>query len=153
MTTDMTQAYEWRGRTVVDRDGDKIGKLDEIYLDQRTDQPEWALVKTGPFGTRSTFVPLAGAAPAGASVQVDWDKSQVKDAPTIDADGELSQEDEAQLYRHYGLSYSDGTRGSGRSTGRVQQRVRLGKDVVTDEREVSEEVRKERIDAEGDVDG
>src|SRR3954453_13856710 len=117
MTTDLSNAQEWRGCTVMDRSGDKIGKLDEIYLDQQTGRPEWALVNTGMFGSRSSFVPLSGAAQANDNVIVEWDKARVKDAPNIDADGELSQEEEAQLYRHYGLDYSQGDTGTGHATG------------------------------------
>ncbi len=109
---DMTEAYEWRGRTVVDNDGDKIGKMDEIYLDAETGQPEWGLINTGLFGSKSTFIPLAGAAPQGEDVKVAHDKATVKDAPGIDPDGELSHEEEAELYRHYGMAYS-GTSGAG----------------------------------------
>src|SRR3954454_19828785 len=118
MTTDLSNAQEWRGRTVMDRSGDKIGKLDEIYLDQQTGRPEWALVNTGMFGSLSTFVPLSGASQANDNVIVEWDKARVKDAPNIDADGQLSQEEEAQLYRHYGLDYSQGANtGTGHATG------------------------------------
>jgi uncharacterized protein (TIGR02271 family) len=108
-----TDVYDWRGRTVVDREGEKIGKLDEIYLDRQTNEPEWALVNTGLFGTKSSFVPLKGAAPAGEDVRVAFAKDQVKDAPSIDADGRLSQQEEGQLYRHYELEYSEDDSGSG----------------------------------------
>jgi uncharacterized protein (TIGR02271 family) len=108
-----TEVYDWRGRTVVDRDGEKIGKLNEIYLDRETNQPEWALVNTGRLGKKSSFVPLKGAAPAGEDVRVAYAKDQVKDAPSIDADGHLSQQEEAELYRHYGLEYSEADSGSG----------------------------------------
>jgi uncharacterized protein (TIGR02271 family) len=111
--TAFTEAYQWRGRTVVDRDGEKIGKLAEVYLDEDTDQPEWALVNTGLLGTKSSFVPLKGASPAGEDVRVAYPKEQVKDAPSIDTDGELSEQDEAALYGHYGLDYSHGESGSG----------------------------------------
>ncbi|HKG35728.1 MAG TPA: PRC and DUF2382 domain-containing protein [Solirubrobacterales bacterium] len=113
MQTAMTEAYEWRGRTVLDRDGEKIGKLEEVYLDEQTGRPEWALVNTGMFGTKSNFVPLSGAAPAGGEVRVSFEKDQVKDAPAIDPDGELSQEQEATLYGHYGLDYGESRSGSG----------------------------------------
>jgi len=103
----VAEVYQWRGRTVVDRDGEKIGKLDEIYLDRETNEPEWALVKTGLLGTKSSFVPLTGAAPADDDVRVAHGKGQVKDAPSVDPDGELSQQEEEQLYRHYGLQYSE----------------------------------------------
>ena len=108
-----TDVAAWRGRTVVDRDGAKIGKLEEIYLDQETNNPEWALVNTGLLGTKSSFVPLKGAAPAGEEVRVAYAKDQVKDAPGIDPDGELSQQEEAELYRHYDLDYSEARSDSG----------------------------------------
>jgi uncharacterized protein (TIGR02271 family) len=104
--SEFTQVYEWRGRTVVDSEGEKVGKLDEIYLDRQTNEPEWALVNTGLFGTKSSFVPLKGAAPAGEDVRVAYAKEQVKDAPAVEADGELSEQEEAHLYRHYGVDYS-----------------------------------------------
>src|SRR4051794_39982235 len=117
-TSDVTRAPEWRGRTVVDRDGDKIGKLDEIYLDQETGKPEWALVNMGLFGTRSTFVPLADADAAGDEVRVRWEKAHVKEAPSVEADGQLSHEEEAQLYQHYGFDYSDAEADTSGDTGR-----------------------------------
>jgi uncharacterized protein (TIGR02271 family) len=102
-----------RGQEVHDRDGDKIGKLEEIYLDAETGQPEWALVNTGLFGTKSSFVPLRDATDDGGTLRVPYEKTQVKDAPSLDPDGELSQPQEAELYRHYGLAYSESRSDSG----------------------------------------
>ena len=115
MTLQMDNITDLRGEEVVDRDGDKIGKLDEIYLDQQTGEPAWALVKTGLFGSASTFVPLQGASRAddGGGLRVAYEKDQVKDAPTMEADGQLSPEEEARLYRHYGLDYADIDGGDG----------------------------------------
>ena len=106
MTTDMTHAYDWQGRTLQDRNGDKIGTIDALYLDQQTDKPEWALVNTGLFGTKSTFVPLAGATPRGEDVVVGVEAQQVKDAPRMVPDEELSEQQEAELFRHYGIDYT-----------------------------------------------
>ena len=250
MTT--ANAFEWQGLTLLDRNNDKIGTIDELYMDEQSDKPEWALVNTGLFGTKSSFVPLAGASPSGSDVVADVDKQQVKDAPKVEPDGQLSEREEAELFRHYGVDYTSagsttatdgpeaGTTGhdvsgpttddamtrseeelrvgtaeqeSGRArlrkyvvTEEVQQtvpvrreevrverepitdgnvddalegpaiseeehevvlheeqpvvekrtvpkeRVRMEKDSVTDEAQVSEEVRKERIEAEGDID-
>ena len=251
-TSTQTDIDSWRGRTVVDRDGDKIGKLGEIYLDEQTGRPEWALVNTGMFGSKSSFVPLTGASEADGDVRVQFEKAQVKDAPNVDEGQQLSQDEEHQLYSHYGLDYGESRSDSGlpegggdaggpgrdtsgpntddamtrseeevavgttqRESGRVRlkkyvvteevtqtvpvqreevrverepiteanadqaldgpaiseeehevvlheeqpvvqkqavpkERVRLDKDTVTDEQTVSEEVRKERIDVEGD---
>ncbi|HEX4719886.1 MAG TPA: PRC-barrel domain-containing protein [Thermoleophilaceae bacterium] len=116
----MPQAQEvasWIGWEVVDVSGDKIGKLEAIYLDAETDQPEWALIKTGLFGGRSPLVPLAGAESEGETVRVNFPKDQVKDAPSMKANEELSQQEEAQLYHHYGLEYSFVPSGSGLGEG------------------------------------
>src|SRR3954466_1274580 len=102
-----------RGQDLYDASGDKIGKIEEIYLDADTGAPEWALVNTGLFGTKSTFVPLRDATDDGGNVRVPYEKAQVKDAPKIDSDGELSQQEESELYRHYGLDYSESRSDSG----------------------------------------
>jgi uncharacterized protein (TIGR02271 family) len=106
MTTDMTHEYDWQGRTLKDRNGEKIGTIDALYLDQQTDKPEWALVNTGLFGTKSSFVPLAGAAPRDEDVVVGVEAQQVKDAPKMAPDEELSEQQEAELFRHYGINYT-----------------------------------------------
>jgi uncharacterized protein (TIGR02271 family) len=106
MNTEMTHAYDWHGRTLKDRNGDKIGKVDAVYLDEQTDKPEWALVNTGLFGTKSSFVPLAGASPQGEDVVVQVEAQQVNDAPKLEPDQELSEQQEAELFRHYGIDYT-----------------------------------------------
>jgi uncharacterized protein (TIGR02271 family) len=106
MNTEMTHAYNWQGRTLKDRNGDKIGQVDAVYFDQQTDRPDWALVNTGLFGTKSSFVPLAGASPQGEDVVVQVEAQQVKDAPKMDPAQELSEQQEAELFRHYGIPYT-----------------------------------------------
>src|SRR5215211_4035622 len=211
----------WRGRTLVDRDGDKIGTIEDVYLDRSSGEPEWVAVKTGLFGSNVSFVPIRDASAAGDDVRVSHEKDLVKDAPNVDADGELSPEEERRLYQHYGRSdydewtetsedrtetvlgrddrdfrgdrdFDDRDRDAAGTVGRdtsgpttdanvdealdgpaiseeehevtlhteepvvekravPKERVRLDKDVVTDEETVSDEVRKERIEAEGDA--
>jgi uncharacterized protein (TIGR02271 family) len=94
----------WQGRNLVDADGDKVGTISDIYIDSDTGRPEWALVNTGLFGTKSTFVPIAEAQPEGDAVRVPYPKSQIKDAPAVEPDGELSAAEEDELYRHYGMA-------------------------------------------------
>src|SRR3954453_23649971 len=103
----------WRGRDLYGNDGDKIGSIDEIYLDRETDEPEWAVVTTGLFGTKRTFVPLGEAQPSEDGIRVPFEKATVKDAPNIDPDGELSHAEERSLYEHYGRQYRDYDEGSG----------------------------------------
>jgi uncharacterized protein (TIGR02271 family) len=121
---DIDTVRSWEGRTLVDRDGGRIGAIDAIYLDDQTGQPEWALVNTGLFGTKSSFVPLAQATQSGEEVGVPYDKQLVKDAPRVDPDRHLSEAEERQLWRHYGLDYDRATRR--RPTGRDT----VGRDTV-----------------------
>jgi uncharacterized protein (TIGR02271 family) len=97
----------WRGRTLVDREGDKIGKIEDIYLDRRSGEPEWVAVKTGLFGTNVSFVPIHDASPTGDDLRTPYPKDQVKDAPNVDPDGDLSPAEERRLYEHYGRSDYD----------------------------------------------
>ena len=110
-TTD--DAVQMRGMTAVASDGDKLGKIEDIYLDQETGKPEWIALKTGLFGGHLSFVPLADVRRDGDTITVPYDKDTVKDAPRVDADGELSRDEEANLYRYYGLDYSEARSDSG----------------------------------------
>jgi uncharacterized protein (TIGR02271 family) len=92
------------GRTVIDPDGDKIGTVFDVYVDNATDQPEWLAITTGLFGTKVSFAPIAGATFAGDDLQLGYPKSLVKEAPNAEADGQLSTDEEAMLYAHYGLT-------------------------------------------------
>ena len=112
--TQLTEAYDWRGRELVDADGEKIGTVEELFRDEDTDQPEWAAVSTGMFGKKLSFVPIQDAEASGESVRVPFSKSQIKDAPKIDdSEGQLSQQEEAELYSHYGMSYGEDRSDSG----------------------------------------
>ncbi len=105
---------EWRGKELLDSDGEKIGKLIEVYVDTETEEPQFGTVKEGLFGKHLTFVPLTGAVATPDSLKVTATKSQVKDAPNIDTDGELTADQESDLYRHYGLAYQPPPTQSGR---------------------------------------
>jgi uncharacterized protein (TIGR02271 family) len=97
------------GTTVTGRDGDKIGKVDEVYLDNASGQPEWVSVKTGLFGANVSLIPLAQATMSGDTVTVPFEKAMVKDAPHHDPGAQLSESDEADLYRYYGIADTSGS--------------------------------------------
>ena len=105
--TGMTEAYGWEGREVIDRNGEKVGSIEALYRDEETESPEWAAVRTGWFGTNQTFVRITGAQPSGEQVQVLFAKEQIQNAPRIDPEGALTFEQEAELYRHYGVEHLD----------------------------------------------
>jgi uncharacterized protein (TIGR02271 family) len=170
------QVREVIGATVYGSGDDKIGTAGTVYADEQTGQPEWVTVNTGLFGTSESFVPLAEATLSGDRVTVPYDKDTVKNAPQVNPDdGQLPQPQEAELYRYYGLSYSEARSGSGLPEGgapssgpstddamtRSEERLHVGteqvetgrarlrKYVVTESQDVSvpvshEEVRLER---------
>ncbi|MCP9987450.1 PRC and DUF2382 domain-containing protein [Streptomyces sudanensis] len=93
-----------QGETAYDSNGEKIGTIGQVYVDDRLGTPEWVTVKTGMFGTKETFVPLAGARRRGGELHVPYAKDMIKDAPRIDIDEHLDATEEQRLYRHYRLT-------------------------------------------------
>jgi hypothetical protein len=104
---------EWRGRTLNDANGERIGKLEDVYFDIDTDEAQFGTVKEGLFGRHLTFVPLAGATVGPDNLQVATTVSDVKDAPNIALEGDqLTAEGESVLYHHYKLNYTPSDRES-----------------------------------------
>ena len=106
MCPDIDTVLEWRGRLVVDRDGEKIGRFEDVYLDAETDLPAWAGIGTGLLGSRQSLVPLSSATSVGEDLQVPFAKDLVESAPSVDPEAELSDAEEAALNEHYGLTDS-----------------------------------------------
>lgn len=110
---------EWHGKILLDRNGEKIGKLEDVYVDVETDEPQFGTVKEGFIGRHLTFVPLAGLQIGPDDLQVTVTKDQVKSAPDIELQGEeMSQDDESKLYHHFEMNYSPITTESGRRLAR-----------------------------------
>jgi hypothetical protein len=110
---------KWHGRDLVDRDGKRIGKLEDVYFDVGTDQPQFATIKEGVIGRHLTFVPLVDATIGPDNLQVSASRAEVKGAPNLDGAGdELSQADESTLYHYYQLNYTPSDMPSGRRLAR-----------------------------------
>ena len=129
---DIDTVASWRGRTVLDETGDKIGKFEEIYLDADSDRPEWASVTTGLFGLRQTLIPLRGAQEQGDDLRVPFAKDHVKDAPNVDPDEQLSHEEETVLYRHYGIESGASEAPAGASQPDADESSQAASPVATD---------------------
>ncbi|WP_289377219.1 PRC-barrel domain-containing protein [Rhodococcus indonesiensis] len=99
--------------------GGKLGKIGEVYLDNRTGNPAWITVVTGLFGTRRHFVPIDVAELDGKDVRLPFDKDTVTGAPNIDEDGRLTPEEETQLYRYYDRADADTDTGRAPDTDRM----------------------------------
>ncbi|WP_181779732.1 PRC and DUF2382 domain-containing protein [Pseudonocardia pini] len=109
MTLNITDPSTLYGKAVIGRDGEKLGKVDGVYLDNDTQRPEWAAVKSGLFGSHVSLVPLATADTAGDDLRVPFDKEALSSAPHHDPERELSPQDEVELFEHYGVSYGGET--------------------------------------------
>jgi uncharacterized protein (TIGR02271 family) len=97
------------GAQVVGSDGDKLGTVDEVYFDEATDQPSWATVKSGLFGRKVAFVPIAALQWSGDELQIPYDKDKVNQAPRFDPNGNLDIDEEQQLFDYYGIPYGGPT--------------------------------------------
>ena len=123
MTENQDQAKwnvaDWHGKMLVDQNGEKIGKLQDVYVDVETDQPQFATVKEGFIDRHLTFVPLGGIEIGPDDLQVPVTKEKVRSAPEIEVRGEeLSQADESTLYHHFELNYTPINTESGRRLAR-----------------------------------
>src|SRR5687767_9513432 len=117
ISTEQTEQLLTGGGNVVDNDGEKIGSIGQVFLDDQSGRPEWITAKTGMFGGGESFVPLRDAEVAGDDVRVPYDKDKVKDAPRIsDADSHLDEDEEAKLYEYYGYGTGSASGGVDRSS-------------------------------------
>lgn len=97
---------DWRGKSLIDRDGEKIGRLEDVYFDLESDEPQFGTFKEGLIKRHLAFVPLIGVTITPDSLQVTATREQIKGAPTLREGDELSPDDESALYHHYQLNYA-----------------------------------------------
>ncbi len=94
---------DWYGQDVVDNDGEKVGKLEEVFTDIKSKEPTIGSVKTGLFGRKLTLVPLEGATLTRDHLRLPYTKDQIKGAPQADGGGQLNGESERDIFNYYGM--------------------------------------------------
>jgi hypothetical protein len=151
---DLDTLFGWRGRTVLDRDGERLGKLGDLYLDEATDRPAWGGVRTGLLGRKESIVPLEGIVEREGDLVLPHPASLVRDAPSVDPDEALDDAEQERLARHYGqhaeMVRSEEEVVTGTTPMQPTERVRLRKVLVTDHVEKTVPVRREEIRLETD---
>jgi PRC-barrel domain/Domain of unknown function (DUF2382) len=149
---DLDTLLGWRGRAVLARDGETLGKLGDLYLDEATDRPAYGGVRTGLFGRHESIVPLEGMVERGDDLVVPHDAERVRSAPAIDPGAALAEDEQERLARHYGVEMirSEEEVVTGTTEMRPAERVRLRKVLVTDHVEKTVPVRREEIRLETD---
>jgi uncharacterized protein (TIGR02271 family) len=108
MSTTTKRYEQWIGQDAFDRSGDKIGSIDNVYLDTETGRPEWVAVNTGLFGMNTNLAPIVGSQVTDDGVQLDVEKDTVKDAPHVGEDRPLEVDEERRLYEHYQIDLTGG---------------------------------------------
>ena len=105
---------EYAGYTVVDQDGSKIGKVDDLFLDEN-DRPEYFGVKMGFLGTSSTLIPadIATVDKERGFIEVSQTKDSVKNGPAFNDDHEITPEYENEVRSYYSLGATNGTEDRG----------------------------------------
>ena len=134
MTQDLAQL---RGQAVLDAEGREVGSVQEIYYDEETSKPEWIAVGGG------YLVPVAGASMSGNGLMLPYSEEQVRSSSPVTSD-EVTQAQEAELYSHYGLDYSESRSDSGLPEGSGGMQSAEGS-VTRSEEELS--VGKQQVDA------
>lgn len=99
---------DWRGADLVDKDGEKIGTLEEVYAPGADAEPGVGTVKVGTFRSKHLAFPLEGATVGRDHVRVKWSKEQIEAAPALNDDGEISDSEAASSFQHFGSTDSSG---------------------------------------------
>ena len=110
--TNATSPDQYIGRNAVDPQGDKIGSVGQVYLNDETGQPDWITVNTGLFGMKENFAPLAGSSFDGDNLVLPFDKAVVKDAPDVADASHLDADEQQSLYSYYQQYVGSGAAGA-----------------------------------------
>jgi uncharacterized protein (TIGR02271 family) len=144
MTPSLDELSAIRGAPVYAADDEKIGKVEEIFLDDDTQRPEWIGIGSGVFKSKHVLVPVAGAEVIPDGVRVPYPKDQIGATPDIDAD-HIDQQTEQALYSHYGFEYGERRSDSGLPEGAPTAGASEQGEVTRSEEELT--LGKERVSA------
>jgi|1186.fasta_scaffold892027_1 hypothetical protein len=161
---DIDTVLGWRGKTVRDRDGEKVGTLGDVYLEGESDRPAYAGVMTGLFRRNESIVPLEEAREVDGDVVVPYAGEQIREAPNVDPEVALTDEEEERLRSHYGeatqimpdreatpeVVRSEEEVSFGVAPAQPKERVRLRKHTVVEHVQKTVPVRREEIRVEHD---
>ncbi|WP_026549514.1 PRC and DUF2382 domain-containing protein [Arthrobacter sp. Br18] len=97
----MIQLIETKGHVHTD-DGDDLGAVEQIFIDDSTGRPTWILVAAGTPGSAAVLVPAPGATVDSRTVRVPYSRDLIEGSPRMPEDGRFGPDEEQQLLRHYG---------------------------------------------------
>ena len=101
---DYNRIEDLANATAVDANGEKVGDVQDVYVNDTTGQPDFVSVNHGLFGGGNSIVPLRGHTLRDGELHLAFPKDRIEDAPDLDENGHLTTEDQEAFYRHYGLT-------------------------------------------------
>jgi uncharacterized protein (TIGR02271 family) len=102
-----------QGQTALDVNGDNLGKIGQVYVDDQTSQPLWVTITTGIFGTKESFAPLYGSNATTDGLRLAVSKDMVKGAPGVDAGGHIGDGENEALHDYYAGYLGTGSQQTG----------------------------------------
>jgi uncharacterized protein (TIGR02271 family) len=135
--TNTVNADAYIGRNAVDPEGNKIGSVGQVYLNDETGQPDWITVNTGLFGMKENFAPLNGATFSGDDLVLPYGKDVVKDSPDVSDASHLDADEQESLYSYYQQYVG----GNGGTAANHQTTTTTTTDELSARNEVSDDVR------------
>jgi hypothetical protein len=94
------------GRTIHSADGEKLGKVDDVLVDDGG-QPRYVRVRTGWIGGKHHMIPIEGISESGDDLTTTYSRGQLEGAPTFDDDEDVDYDRERALGGHYGHGVRD----------------------------------------------
>ena len=102
--TNFNRIEDLANATAYDVNGDKVGSVQDVYVNDTSGQPDFISVNHGLFGTGTSIVPLRGHSLRDGDLHLAFPKDRIEDAPDLDDNGHLTTNDQDALYRHYALT-------------------------------------------------
>ena len=150
---DFNRIEDLANATAYDVDGDKVGGVKDVYVNDTTGQPDFVSVNHGLFGGGDSIVPLRGHTLRDGELHLAFQKDRIEDAPDLDENGHLTTEDQDAFYRHYGLentqdvtTYETGNRFAETGAAGAAGAAGAGAGYAAGERNVETDVDTERRD-------
>lgn len=101
----ITEPEEIKGLKLEAADGTEVGHVDAIYVDTESGRPEWVGLKAESPEPRLRLVPLSDVEQTSGALHVPYPADRVRGVPLFEVGRQLSAQDEATLYAHYGIEY------------------------------------------------
>ena len=115
------------------RDGETIGRLEEVLSEEHSQEGTWLRIRTGVLGRHDTLAPVSEARVESGDLVLPYGKDTVVQAPTLDGDWPPSFDDAQSLHQYYATTWMDrqaGSDGASHVAGAASSRPRPGEGIA-----------------------